>query len=1373
MATDDDDFESWDSDPDFALPSTLRLPLRPSSSLSLRSDASEVGPPPPPSSVLETPPKGHDERTTDFFSILDSRLVDADGSTGARGDRDDEENQSSIDSRRTESSTGTLRGLVRDLSINDDEDDDVNFDLDGDRTASRIESIGFDADGRGFDEGEGETSTPKKMQTLRKGSKLSQLLSLASPSTRGKVHHLGSTPRGQAKEVGKGDWDQDLDLDGLESTGDGKLLKVVEKKASWNSHLSIEDDDDEAPSNPPAPTSADLSSSLVVPESSVSARRFSIASFQETDGGDVSDFDFDLPDKQDTFEISPALQARTSIASLRSIQVSTAEGESGKGDPSRRPAPTSTTAPSGSNPTTPFPRKEPSTHLTPPVIASSASPSPNRPRSSHAKLGARYVEPETETEDESDAEFFQDLELPSYFLGGVGEDRPRGGTASTSSPSSEDGSSRDRRRGGGTTTPPTSEPETEDDAFLLSSPSPPKPHTTVSASFDENLEGGKIDLQEILKQKLELRGGRRLLFHGQAGTASVSEGLEKHREKEDEEAAAGKELSLARKDDVSKPPSTQSTNNRATKAEQEEEEEKWDANYMRERMRTISGARAREAAAARSARANGQGGARGQRRTVSMSAGRIPPVPPLPDWSSRSQSAFHPSTLNKRPLGPRRSETTPHASSTTVPGGRVGLTRSGSSTSIASQPASLPSSARSSLPQIVRPASAQAISTPSHSHPPSSSRRGPPPAPSTASRDRVRLRTSSLRTVVSSSDLRTQATGLGGETKGLGQRRPSRLSLDSGSNERNGPSRRGSSPFPVTPGGPSSASASSFPRTAPSPVPTPSSSLRAKRSHQNLRPTPSTPRTIERKRSLQNLSSTSQQDPPRSASRQSLLRSPSPARSFQSLSNRPSFAAPTAASVARIRERVQSNPHPLPVPQTALVPPSPGSTPLLTPTATASASSTARLLQPTLSSASKSRSIAVARSPSKPSLAAHARQPSHPSLTGLRIPSRPLVLSRPTKAEGSSSATSTTTNDAKRSKGDWGDGTELDGFDDLPVSKEREKAFVVAPVRTRGDASSRSTSGSTIRSVSTATVIGGPGSSIRKSSAGTVKSFSLTSTGEESRRISVPRSSNGLMGKKEGDKMREKEREREKGKKKKREPHLIRHLGHATSAVKVQGEMTWNPELQRWEGNESILREFDKVLGTSNRPALISPFSSALGSPSRAAFPLSPNPNAEALNSKIPGQAGSSTRLPASASRAGVKVVGDMVFDPSTCSWHAISGPEAEDELELDWGEIADDEHGAEFGADGGDGWEKGERERMLQNRASFVLSEGDEDESENDDASGKKGKMTRKGIWRESQRAEERCREELGGWARRLGEGEKEDRSWLFELRALIMDSR
>lgn len=222
----------------------------------------------------------------------------------------------------------------------------------------------------------------------------------------------------------------------------------------------------------------------------------------------------------------------------------------------------------------------------------------------------------------------------------------------------------------------------------------------------------------------------------------------------------------------------------------------------------------------------------------------------------------------------------------------------------------------------------------------------------------------------------------------------------------------------------------------------------------------------------------------------------------------------------------------------------------------------------------------------------------------------------------------------------------------------------------------------------------------------------------------------------------------------------------------VQGEMTYNPLLHRWEGNEAILREFDKALATSTRPALISPFSSALGSPARSHF------GPPATSGQAPIAAPASAHLPPgaaiNASRGTAKVVGDMVFDPATCSWHAIAGPDAEDELEIDWGvtsggEIADDEE--HVGSSELDGWELGERERMLKNRASFALEEGSEGDEDTGTGDGKtRTKSTKKQLLRESQQAAERCRREMQGWltAASAETGEGDERKWLWDLRSV-----
>ncbi|CAH7673900.1 hypothetical protein PPACK8108_LOCUS8802 [Phakopsora pachyrhizi] len=55
---------------------------------------------------------------------------------------------------------------------------------------------------------------------------------------------------------------------------------------------------------------------------------------------------------------------------------------------------------------------------------------------------------------------------------------------------------------------------------------------------------------------------------------------------------------------------------------------------------------------------------------------------------------------------------------------------------------------------------------------------------------------------------------------------------------------------------------------------------------------------------------------------------------------------------------------------------------------------------------------------------------------------------------------------------------------------------------------------------------------------------------------------------------------------------LIRQMSMKTfSQAANNGEMRWNEEDVRWEGNEQVLREFDNVLSSSSRPALISQLS--------------------------------------------------------------------------------------------------------------------------------------------------------------------------------------
>lgn len=113
----------------------------------------------------------------------------------------------------------------------------------------------------------------------------------------------------------------------------------------------------------------------------------------------------------------------------------------------------------------------------------------------------------------------------------------------------------------------------------------------------------------------------------------------------------------------------------------------------------------------------------------------------------------------------------------------------------------------------------------------------------------------------------------------------------------------------------------------------------------------------------------------------------------------------------------------------------------------------------------------------------------------------------------------------------------MDGFDDLPVSKEREKALLVTA---KGRSASRA---STIESRKSSAC--SAGSSLAREGQGAAKGLKSL----------LPTMSKGLMGKKEGEKAKEKEKE--KGKKKRREPHLIRHLGGAQGVPK--GELLFYP----------------------------------------------------------------------------------------------------------------------------------------------------------------------------------------------------------------------
>ena len=225
----------------------------------------------------------------------------------------------------------------------------------------------------------------------------------------------------------------------------------------------------------------------------------------------------------------------------------------------------------------------------------------------------------------------------------------------------------------------------------------------------------------------------------------------------------------------------------------------------------------------------------------------------------------------------------------------------------------------------------------------------------------------------------------------------------------------------------------------------------------------------------------------------------------------------------------------------------------------------------------------------------------------------------------------------------FGDGTELDAFDDLPTSATVEAKFLKQPTGSlRGNTASRpklysapnlSTS-SIARSDTTPRQPLSPQKSDHNlpSFARSTAASRLAreqrlgqNTAQPHRQPSVPEIKEApttnwkaVVNAKPITSPRHTKRSSKHPKK----PQLIKPLGHSASESKVVNGMHWNPHLFRWEGNENALAPFDvpsspKRAGPSpmNKPALIA------------------NPG----------------------SVKGVQVVGGMVFDPEKMRWLKIA----------------------------------------------------------------------------------------------------------------------
>ncbi|KAK7206807.1 hypothetical protein BZA70DRAFT_115222 [Myxozyma melibiosi] len=196
----------------------------------------------------------------------------------------------------------------------------------------------------------------------------------------------------------------------------------------------------------------------------------------------------------------------------------------------------------------------------------------------------------------------------------------------------------------------------------------------------------------------------------------------------------------------------------------------------------------------------------------------------------------------------------------------------------------------------------------------------------------------------------------------------------------------------------------------------------------------------------------------------------------------------------------------------------------------------------------------------------------------------------------------------------FGDGTELDEFEDLPISSVKEQTYLKKPssggshskkssLSSRGD----DTGISHLRDISKTQGRRQTSTQLRKaaSSSSIAGSSSIPSAMPKSAKSSnIPPAKTTRQP---SSKPRRKQQQQR--------PHLIRPMGDYANAPRQEKGMRYNPKTFKWEGNDSVTVDFESVVLTPPRPALISNISA----------------------------------------KKGIQVVGGMVFDPVRMCWFKAS----------------------------------------------------------------------------------------------------------------------
>ncbi|KAG8893436.1 hypothetical protein FRC00_010523, partial [Tulasnella sp. 408] len=241
----------------------------------------------------------------------------------------------------------------------------------------------------------------------------------------------------------------------------------------------------------------------------------------------------------------------------------------------------------------------------------------------------------------------------------------------------------------------------------------------------------------------------------------------------------------------------------------------------------------------------------------------------------------------------------------------------------------------------------------------------------------------------------------------------------------------------------------------------------------------------------------------------------------------------------------------------------------------------------------------------------------------------------------------------------FGDGSELDGIEDLAVEREKESKYRVTPSG-RGNVGQGKSAKQPAPSSSSSTTVGPNGTIGRRRGLVEVGLRPGSSVSSQGSHEPPPKAAQGLRRQQRMDLSKpdnvatpptRRTRDGSKSSAKKK-PTLIRNLG-GTNSPKVVGDMKWNPKTLKWEGNDSILKEFET--SSSARPALITHLTGS--------------------------SVGGLTSPPGTFSSlmSGARVVGEMMFDPVRMCWISTKGEEEDPFASMD--EMGDDED--DWDADG------------------------------------------------------------------------------------------